>query len=673
MNNQNDNLKENPNNTTPVPNPQSTTNPVSEPQIIENINTIKPQVIENTVTASPEPTVTPVAPEAPTPVVTPVAPAPTETPAPTPAPAPVTPAPAKEPVAPTTPVAPVTTPEPVPVATPNPEAPATPATPAPATPATPLNVPPNATFGPSGPIGPSNDLTNIGFVANAAPLPKKKNKGLIVAISLVILIGLCAVGYFVVYPYVKRTYLDDPKNVYTETIEGTFKKINASIQNVVHEKAIYDIELSLDSNIQGLTDFSGYKYGLNFGIDPDKKDIQLGYSVKDSQNVEYSAYQYIKNGNAYERFSTYRDDEGRIGLIYLGAANLEGSDELFTSFKQLLDYSQNLNDEELTYLTNKISSTLINSIDTSKLSKEEASITFNGETLKVMNNKYTLDYDNLTRTAKYIEDELKKDDKFIDILVKLMNSDKESITNILSFSEKINDDDETKERVLYINVYTQGLANDIIGYSLTEAKSDDELHYYFDKVGNFEIYLFSKDEDEETGKTVDNKVEITGQKGSEGTNVTVKYNGEDLLILNVSKWDENNIEFTYTIKDADEGDIGGSFKYNKDLNDERLKINLEFSIELKKEYLKLGLKFEEDWTSEVANINTNTASQLSATEIAAIEQKFQTEFMKTPIGILLQTDSGLYSPDVNDYYNSKDITTETDNVNVVVTEDNNTI
>ena len=42
-------------------------------------------------------------------------------------------------------------------------------------------------------------------------------------------------------------------------------------KTLLYDKAIYNIAVDLDTNIEGLDNFSGYNYSWRIGIDPDEK------------------------------------------------------------------------------------------------------------------------------------------------------------------------------------------------------------------------------------------------------------------------------------------------------------------------------------------------------------------------------------------------------------------
>ena len=216
------------------------------------------------------------------------------------------------------------------------------------------------TFAPSGPLQTDMD-TNIGFVAVGENLKKKKNGGLIFTIVLILLVGLGALGYFVIYPYVVKK-MTKPEQVYSTVIDNSFKSINSTVNLLAHSRATYTAELEIESNLENLKDLTGYTYVGNFGIDPENKNIQLGIKIKDKDSQEHSAFAYVKGERQYLRLSSYRE------LIFWPAYN-----EYKDTWEDLYAVFDDINQEDATYLVDKFKELLKQSIDKSKLTKEDAS------------------------------------------------------------------------------------------------------------------------------------------------------------------------------------------------------------------------------------------------------------------------------------------------------------
>ena len=88
------------------------------------------------------------------------------------------------------------------------------------------------------------------------------------------------------------------------------------------------------------------------------------------------------------------------------------------------------------------------------------------------------------------------------------------------------------------------------------------------------------------------------------------------------------------------------------------------------EYINVELNVLNDWSSEVANINTANAVQVTETDIQNKTNELMTQVMQTPVGMLLQTLSSMSSGGVQDYYDDSYNSIDTDYYgDVVITPD----
>ena len=596
------------------------------------------------------------------------APAPTPAPAPSPAPAPApvaqptpvaAPAPAPAPVQPAAPApapapqAPVAAPAPTPVASPAP-APVQ----ADIVPSEPINpIANNATVQPAAqpaapapaqpqPMQPVVPTTTAGFVPNGAPLqPKKKNVPLIVGIVVAVIAVLAAVGYFVVYPLVIQK-MTTPKKVYEIAIQNITKEINTKVNDAVHEKTFIELSLGVDSNMEMISAFSGYTYGFNFGGDSVNKSAQVGLFMKNS-TVEYSLYEYIKDNKKYSRYSTDQ------ALNYLGEMTEEEMNDLFGSLQESLTESSVTN-EEATYVINKISELIISGMEEDKFSREETTIKVNGESIKVLNNKYTIDDAGIEKMAKHILDGLKSDEKAVKILAKMSDVTEEDMKKQLTYEENKEEDEEGTEdkgepTTLTMNLYTSTKGAETYGFAINDDKGNLKIHYYTTEKA-FELGLYSKTKDEETNKDTENTITALGVARDKGTSVDVTVNDKKIMNLLITENTDTKLALTYEVFVDENNSITGSFKMSIDENDKRSKILYEFTMKAGDQYINLELNLLNDWTSEVANINTGSAVQVTEADIQAKSQQLVGQIMQTPVGMLLQTLSSMSSGGVQDYY-----------------------
>ena len=609
------------NNLNTVPNAQPAPAPAPTPAFAPSPAPAPAPVAQPTPVAAPAPAPAPVQPAAPAPAPAPQAPvaAPAPTPVASPAPAPV-----QADIVPSEPINPIAN-----NATVQPAA--QPAAPAPAQPQ---------------PMQPVVPTTTAGFVPNGAPLqPKKKNVPLIVGIVVAVIAVLAAVGYFVVYPLVIQK-MTTPKKVYEIAIQNITKEINTKVNDAVHEKTFIELSLGVDSNMEMISAFSGYTYGFNFGGDSVNKSAQVGLFMKNS-TVEYSLYEYIKDNKKYSRYSTDQV------LNYLGEMTEEEMNDLFGSLQESLTESSVTN-EEATYVINKISELIISGMEEDKFSREETTIKVNGESIKVLNNKYTIDDAGIEKMAKHILDGLKSDEKAVKILAKMSDVTEEDMKKQLTYEENKEEDSEGTEdkgepTTLTMNLYTSTKGAETYGFAINDDKGNLKIHYYTTEKA-FELGLYSKTKDEETNKDTENTITALGVARDKGTSVDVTVNDKKIMNLLITENTDTKLALTYEVFVDENNSITGSFKMSIDENDKRSKILYEFTMKAGDQYINLELNLLNDWTSEVANINTGSAVQVTEADIQAKSQQLVGQIMQTPVGMLLQTLSSMSSGGIQDFY-----------------------
>lgn len=491
------------------------------------------------------------------------------------------------------------------------------------------------------------DSSNVGFVANGEPLKKKKNPVIGIIIGVVVAAILAVVGYFVVYPFVVKTFFTNPKQIYTIAIQNFTSNITKNVNNVVHEKGIFDISAKMETDIPMLEEYADYTYGIKFGYDPNKKSLEYGYSIKDDSN-EYSNYYYLKNSNLYTRYSTHRD------LIYLGPVSQTSINDIFSTINSQFTAREDIiNNEDINYVINKTSELLIETLDESRFVKEDASITINGESLKVIRSKYTLNSEDIKNTVIHIYEGLLNDDKVIEILATNMVTEKDALKEALQSSlEEMKEAEVDKENKIVMGIYTYGNKVEAVGF---EIAINDELNvHYYNKDGNYEFVAVENTEYEDEKDATTNTLKVVGTKSGNITNTIISYNDKEVAKLAISSWEETKIEFDYTILANEEfgieKDIKGHFLFSNEITDKKSSLKLAFDVELEEGDLGIELNFKNDWSTDVANVNTNAAVTLEQMDLYNVATSFQTHLMRTPLGILFQTIGGTQDNDINDYY-----------------------
>ena len=474
----------------------------------------------------------------------------------------------------------------------------------------------------------NDDVVN--YVSTEIPIsPKTKKafpKGIIIALVVVV---LGVLGYFVIYPFIVGKLMSKPENVYKSSIDSFTEKINSVVkENTIKEKDLYNLKLSIDSNFFDNMgedfDLSGIfdaQYEFNFGIDPKSKKMQAGFNIAEN-NDDYGIDLFIRDGKLYTDFSTNED------LLLFPTIEGFDLDELNKAF----DYyqSSNLSNKDIIYMINNISNSLKASLDEKKLSKDSSTIKINKDELKVNKNTYTFDKECFEETIKTIIKGIENDEKFVDILTKLTNVEVEEVKENLD--DMMSDLDIDDDFEIIFNIYTSGMKNDVVGFDLINDNEDTVIKYYF-KDGNFNFNL----DIEEI------KIEAIGKKDGSKTNIDVNIDGEKFGSVVISKFDESGIELTYSINNVIP--ITGELKYSSSTKDTTMNDILEFKIDYVGTYVALKIEATDDWGSEIADINTATAKELSEDEFGEIVNQWGKEFAKTSIGSIIDSFTSTLSGD----------------------------
>lgn len=498
----------------------------------------------------------------------------------------------------------------------------------------------NGTFAPSVPLG-----DQVGFVATGQPIEEKKSKkGLVAFIVLLVLVGLGLLAWFVIIPMVKR-YLTTPKDVFDTTITTLSKEVTNGIELIVHDKTTYTIDLEIDSNIETIKDFAGYTYTTKIGLDSTSKLAETGLTIVDKYDTKYSMFKYAKGGKEYRRYST------NDSLLYVGDDTIN-----WDKMSQ-----ENLTADESTYLVEKLSTMIKESLDEKYLSKnDDSSVTVNGETIKASKYTYKIVDENLNATIKHIAKGILDDEKLFNIFVKiernkLISPTEEELNeldeNLEEKLENITKEKEDKEYLgnssIEISVYTNGKTAEFAGIEILNQGDDKSYKVQYSTLnGHYNVFIYSKAP--WNGETTENTIRIDGIKNGNVTKSTVKAEDVEIATFKVTDNGTNGKTVEYEIllenielfKEYD--NLTGSLTYSTKADEKKNVDNLSFEVKSGKSYFKIDVKLTTDWTSDVANINTSASTTPTDVELETIENNFFTEFeSRTPYGTLI----GLFESD----------------------------
>ena len=460
-----------------------------------------------------------------------------------------------------------------------------------------------------------DNVDQVSYVSNGTPMPKKKGPiGII--IGLVVILAVAALGYFVIYPMVNKKLAAKPVDSFNNSIDLVTRNINNTVEQIIKERMYFDANVTLESNMEGIKEFSGYTYNVNGGIDPKKKVLEVGASI-DQDNQKLGAKLFYVNGEIFAKFSNYSD------LILFDKLEdqeeLQEINEVFAQYDQLVGTLSTVDADDSQYLVNLFGKLLKESIPEDKIVSEDATMDVLDDTVNVKSNKLTINTELAKNIAKHVCEGIKNDAKAMEILKSFGLEDPSQLFEGLDY------DSIELENDIVITIYT--LKDENVGYEITEGS---DKYIYYKNNGNFVIEgAFVTNGEKSTLK-------VTGKKDGDKTNVSIKVDGGEIASLVVSKWSEKEIDLSYSISGA----ITGDFKYSLKEGSDKNEFHVEFKIDAQGQYVKVTADITTDWSSELPTVNTSIYKQLSDEELEKVLEEFGNALGQSPLFQAFQSLSG---------------------------------
>lgn len=363
-----------------------------------------------------------------------------------------------------------------------------------------------------------------------------------VLLTLLVLCGvLVALGYFVFLPLYHKYVDSKPKMIFDHTIDSVSEGLVRFIDDhVVSSDLFYfDINFKLNSNVDNLSYLSDSRYGFRFGVDPTDKNCEGAFYIKDGHN-EYGLHTLERDGKSYLKFST--------SDTYLDLGETSDSEDVYSSFASILE-DISVNKDDLIYYIEKHASIFKELVDASLIQTSKDEMVIDGNTIAVTRNSFVLDAKAYEKVQKRYIELLKEDEKLLKIAASLEDLSVSDYEEYLDDSiEEIEDDYKW-----CINIYTIK-GNQFVGI-------DEEINgfrdfYYYNVAGDFEVYMnLTEDEDCLQGNdcvvTNQDIINLVGKKKDTYTEVQVKYNDQEVALLQVKSFAKEKIEFDYEISYED--------------------------------------------------------------------------------------------------------------------------
>lgn len=390
---------------------------------------------------------------------------------------------------------------------------------------------------------------------------------LFIGIPVILILGILGTYY----------YITNPLTLITKTINTGYEQIEKLLNDQIADYNTIEMNGNLtinSNNIKELEELNKYNFDISMGIDLQKEITNLGFGMKKEQEE-------ILNVNFYNIEEK----------IFLESTKLyDKLIELPTDNFIHETTNKNITKNENKTLIKKSKDFFIASLNENYIEREKVDIKIDNDIVKTTKITYLLDEKNQKRTLEFLIEKMLNDQEYLEILSKMRNCDKnDTITYLKQLKQNFN-----WQQDYQMNIFTEGLKQNIIKISLTETKENiityqnyknqktinilDNLTLILNKTKKEDLDIDYTLKEEKINGKIKSSLKETNQNQWESTfNITINY-----LDYNLDIHLDSTTKTEETIKSPN---TENSIKYEELTQEEMLDIFIKLENILKDTFL----------------------------------------------------------------------------------------
>ena len=397
--------------------------------------------------------------------------------------------------------------------------------------------------------------------------PKKKNPAIKIAIAVIALLLLAAIGFYCYTSFVLVT----GKNVVKTSITKVYDSVISSIDKVEKKSLVIDPS----------KDIVGVSGNINFGSN--YKDSSIDLTNLSKYTIKYDSAFDLSNESMF--ITAILDKEGSDlidGNILLKNKKLTvGSNKLSLYSYQTdmpgsmdFEFKQSVTLNDIKKLVEKAKVATINGIDEKNITKSSG---------KRQDKNYTkVTYElNVGKISKDIINAYINDSEAIEILSRLTSSSKEDVTKDLKDAlEDIGEYDN-----IYADIYVDNLFGNFVGMTLRNSKSEETFE--LDNIeGNYQFAMKG-----------DSSYTLKGNYMSDTKTFNIYYS-------------DNTYSVEFSVKEVSDSKVNVSFNAGDKKNTISVDMDIDNVVSGNKQTIKLGAKVKVSADEENIDFNVNSETNI---------------------------------------------------------------
>lgn len=350
---------------------------------------------------------------------------------------------------------------------------------------------------------------------------KKNNAMIIIFILIIVTIMLYLSGKILINKF-------DSKLIFANFFNDIFEKVNDNISvycdkfensNIQMEN---NITLSFDDDYLDEMELDNIGLNMITQLDIDNNNLFIDYKYLENKEELLNFQVSYTNQNFYLLF--YELFERVLKITYEDEEKVELDKKIDTLIEQV-DKGLNINSSDVERFLKLTREIVANNIDENSFFKSKEKVTIESVEYNLEKHAYVLEGKDYNNFIINILTDIKENDEYINLLVKLFDLDKDCLLNKLDEIIEEHKDNLDNVREEYI-IYTKGLFREVVGFGINSINNDEQSNFRIKYFNIDDSYKFLIEDEYDSFSEDDNYYVFEGKKLDDIVKLTYKENGE---------------------------------------------------------------------------------------------------------------------------------------------------
>lgn len=301
-----------------------------------------------------------------------------------------------------------------------------------------------------------DEMASLDKTMEIKGLKRKKNKGLIITLIIVLLLILGGIGWYIFLG-------PNSKNVYETAIKNSFDDIISNLkamkENDINidfntDSVMYTGSLEFTTDEEALKPLTNYAYDFKIGTDVKNDKLEMYLGLKKDGNVAIDGSIYLIENNIYLESSKLFEQI----LSTVNTSTVEFPRMPVINYDAIIKIAEKLEDSLLQFVAK------------SKITVTDSELNVSEQMKKVRDHVFVVNNENAKEFLSDLANSFLSDEDLLKELAKLIASDYDKVKG--AFEELKNSENVLGEDNLTFHLYTENNSKDIVGFKMLVSEEE---------------------------------------------------------------------------------------------------------------------------------------------------------------------------------------------------------